>query len=43
MQLSTIESELSGILKELHVSADVLPSWKEEIYRAAQSKIFVGT
>lgn len=38
MQLSTIESELSGILKELHVSADVLSSWKEEIYRAAQKE-----
>ena len=38
MQLSSAENDLSEQLKELHVSADVLSCWKEEIHRAALSK-----
>ena len=38
MQLSSAENDLSEQLKELHVSAEALSCWKEEIHRAALSK-----
>lgn len=42
MQLSNAEKDLSEQLEGLHVSADVLTCWKEDLYHAAQSKIFGG-